>query len=77
MNCSFCSKGQSDVKKLVAGPGVYICDECVTLCNEIIDEEAEAAASETDSPADLPKTRPADDILPPALEAALAEIGLR
>ena len=37
--CSFCGKGQKQVKKLVAGPGVYICDECIDLCNEILAEE--------------------------------------
>lgn len=39
MRCSFCGKTQEQVQRLVAGPGVYICDECVTLCNEIIQEE--------------------------------------
>ncbi len=37
--CSFCGRSQRQVKKLIAGPGVYICDECIDLCNEIIDEE--------------------------------------
>ena len=39
LKCSFCGKTQDQVKKLVAGPGVYICDECIELCNEIIEEE--------------------------------------
>jgi ATP-dependent Clp protease ATP-binding subunit ClpX len=39
LKCSFCNKTQPQVKKLIAGPGVYICDECIDLCNEIIDEE--------------------------------------
>jgi len=39
LKCSFCGKVQEQVKKLIAGPGVYICDECIELCNEIIDEE--------------------------------------
>ncbi len=39
LKCSFCGKSQDQVKKLVAGPGVYICDECIELCNEIIEEE--------------------------------------
>ena len=39
LKCSFCNKSQNQVRKLVAGPGVYICDECIDLCNEIIDEE--------------------------------------
>ena len=37
--CSFCGKSQHEVKKLIAGPSVFICDECIDLCNEIIDEE--------------------------------------
>jgi ClpX C4-type zinc finger len=39
LKCSFCGKKQSQVRKLIAGPGVYVCDECVSLCNEILDEE--------------------------------------
>jgi ATP-dependent Clp protease ATP-binding subunit ClpX len=45
--CSFCGKTQDDVKKLVAGPGVYICDECVDLCNDILTEELEDNSSKT------------------------------
>ena len=43
--CSFCGKSQRQVKKLIAGPGVYICDECIDLCNEIIDEELATPAA--------------------------------
>ncbi|MFO7275313.1 MAG: ClpX C4-type zinc finger protein, partial [Bacillota bacterium] len=39
LKCSFCGKYQDQVKRLVAGPGVYICDECIELCNDIIEEE--------------------------------------
>ena len=39
LRCSFCAKSQSDVLKLVAGPGVFICNECIDLCNQIITEE--------------------------------------
>ena len=39
--CSFCGKSQNDVRKLIAGPSVFVCDECVELCNEIIREESE------------------------------------
>jgi ATP-dependent Clp protease ATP-binding subunit ClpX len=42
LRCSFCGKSQNDVRKLIAGPTVYICDECVELCNDIIAEEWEA-----------------------------------
>ncbi len=53
--CSFCGKSQRQVKKLIAGPGVYICDECIDLCNEIIDEEfAPPAALDLDN---LPKPK--------------------
>ncbi len=44
LKCSFCGKSQKQVKKLIAGPGVYICDECIELCNEIIEEELAEAA---------------------------------
>ncbi len=53
--CSFCGKSQRQVKKLIAGPGVYICDECIDLCNEIIDEELAAPA--TLDMASIPKPR--------------------
>src|SRR5580704_8345242 len=43
--CSFCGKSQKEVKKLIAGPGVYICDECIELCNDIIAEEREREES--------------------------------
>ena len=46
--CSFCGKNQSEVRKLIAGPAVYICDECIQLCSEIIEEETERDTSETD-----------------------------
>jgi len=39
--CSFCGKNQKEVQKLIAGPAVYICDECIQLCSEIIEEEKE------------------------------------
>jgi ATP-dependent Clp protease ATP-binding subunit ClpX len=44
LKCSFCGKSQKQVKKLIAGPGVYICDECIDLCNEIIEEELSESA---------------------------------
>ena len=44
LNCSFCGKSQKEVKKLIAGPTVYICDECIGLCNDIIAEEVVAEA---------------------------------
>ncbi|UJA20543.1 ATP-dependent Clp protease ATP-binding subunit ClpX [Thermoleophilia bacterium SCSIO 60948] len=59
--CSFCGKSQRQVKKLIAGPGVYICDECIDLCNEIIDEELTAPPSfELDN---LPKPVEINEIL--------------
>ena len=46
VRCSFCGKSQDSVKKIVAGPGVYICDECVQICAEIVDEELEETGAE-------------------------------
>jgi len=61
LKCSFCGKTQKQVKKLIAGPGVYICDECIELCNEIIVEElSEAAAAGFD---ELPKPHEIYDFL--------------
>ncbi|MEW6361840.1 MAG: ATP-dependent Clp protease ATP-binding subunit ClpX [Pyrinomonadaceae bacterium] len=50
--CSFCGKSQNDVKKLIAGPGVYVCNECIDICNEIIndDEQSETTATRTTLP---------------------------
>ena len=47
--CSFCGKNQEDVEKLIAGPDVYICDECIELCNEIVHEEEEAFDGDKES----------------------------
>ena len=52
--CSFCGKSQHEVKKLIAGPSVFICDECIDLCNDIIREEVPADAAPGDSKGDLP-----------------------
>src|SRR4028119_1157882 len=56
LKCSFCGKSQEQVRKLIAGPGVYICDECVDLCNEILDEELFDAGSATPQP--TPRSEP-------------------
>ncbi|MDO8107277.1 ATP-dependent Clp protease ATP-binding subunit ClpX [Isoptericola sp. b441] len=61
LKCSFCGKSQKQVKKLIAGPGVYICDECIDLCNEIIEEEL-AEATEVGM-VELPKPREIYDFL--------------
>ena len=47
--CSFCGKSQDEVKKLIAGPSVYICDECIQLCNEIVAEEYSQAGEDKES----------------------------
>jgi ATP-dependent Clp protease ATP-binding subunit ClpX len=61
LKCSFCGKSQKQVKKLIAGPGVYICDECIDLCNEIIEEElVDAGDVKLD---DLPKPSEIHDFL--------------
>jgi ATP-dependent Clp protease ATP-binding subunit ClpX len=61
LQCSFCGKSQRQVRKLIAGPGVYICDECIDLCNEIIDEEF--SGPEVLKEDDLPKPREINRIL--------------
>jgi ATP-dependent Clp protease ATP-binding subunit ClpX len=61
LKCSFCGKSQNQVKKLIAGPGVYVCNECIDLCNEIIDEELKD--DEETSFKDLPKPKEIYNIL--------------
>ena len=46
--CSFCGKNQNEVRKLIAGPSVYICNECIDLCNDIIQEEIKEATDTTE-----------------------------
>ncbi|MGI5878010.1 MAG: ClpX C4-type zinc finger protein, partial [Christensenellales bacterium] len=53
LKCSFCGKTQDQVRRLVAGPGVYICDECIELCQEIIDEDFHEILE--DQPRAIPK----------------------
>ncbi|MBO1741136.1 ATP-dependent Clp protease ATP-binding subunit ClpX [Leifsonia sp. TF02-11] len=57
LKCSFCGKSQKQVQQLIAGPGVYICDECVELCNEIIEERLAEAGEEASGEFDLPKPK--------------------
>src|SRR3954462_7427756 len=54
LSCSFCGKGQREVRKLIAGPTVYICDECIRLCNDIITEENARDQSGTPTPVPTP-----------------------
>jgi ATP-dependent Clp protease ATP-binding subunit ClpX len=64
LKCSFCGKSQKQVQQLIAGPGVYICDECVELCNEIIEErQAEAGEESAGAEFELPKPREIFDFL--------------
>ncbi|RLP82345.1 ATP-dependent Clp protease ATP-binding subunit ClpX [Mycetocola lacteus] len=63
LKCSFCGKSQKQVQQLIAGPGVYICDECVELCNEIIEERLAEAGTEETPEFDLPKPREIFDFL--------------
>ena len=53
--CSFCGKSQHEVKKLIAGPTVFICDECVELCNDIIQEENKETKAKSSSRIPTPK----------------------
>lgn len=58
LRCSFCGKSSEQVRKLIAGPGVYICDECVELCNEILDEELLTSSNDTAIQPPLPSEQP-------------------
>lgn len=62
LKCSFCGKTQEQVKRLVAGPGVYICDECIELCSEIIEEEFEEVKNDTELN-EIPKPKQIKEIL--------------
>jgi ATP-dependent Clp protease ATP-binding subunit ClpX len=63
LKCSFCGKNQDQVRKLIAGPGVYICDECIELCNEIIEEELSRSAEDPLRLRNLPKPKDMNVIL--------------
>ncbi len=63
LTCSFCGKSQDEVKKLIAGPTVYICDECIELCNDIIDEESRLDQTVDPESKQLPKPVEINDIL--------------
>lgn len=63
LKCSFCGKSQKQVQQLIAGPGVYICDECVELCNEIIEERQAEKVGEGVADFDLPKPKEIFDFL--------------
>jgi len=63
LKCSFCGKTQKQVQQLIAGPGVYICDECVELCNEIIDERQSEGRETASADFELPKPKEIYDFL--------------
>jgi ATP-dependent Clp protease ATP-binding subunit ClpX len=63
LHCSFCGKGQREVKKLIAGPTVYICDECIELCNDIIEEEGQNEEAVGTAPSAIPKPKDIKAIL--------------
>jgi len=63
LKCSFCGKNQEQVRKLIAGPGVYICDECIELCNEIIEEELSRHTEDLQRFRNLPKPKEINGIL--------------
>ncbi len=63
LKCSFCGKNQDQVRKLIAGPGVYICDECIELCNEIIEEELSRSTEDPLRFRNLPKPKEINQIL--------------
>ena len=62
LHCNFCGKSQHEVRKLIAGPSVYVCDECVELCNDIIREELQESGEETEKK-ELPTPQEIKEIL--------------
>src|SRR5439155_527480 len=68
--CSFCGKSQDQVRKLIAGQGVYICDECITLCREIVDEEFMETPKARTLGAKVPSPRRINEILLRLIQAA-------
>ncbi|MFA6822681.1 MAG: ClpX C4-type zinc finger protein, partial [Geobacter sp.] len=63
LTCSFCGKTQEEVKKLIAGPAVYICDECIELCNDIVAEESRMEDALGPDVKKLPKPREIKEFL--------------
>src|SRR5229473_2967206 len=55
--CSFCGKGQDQVRKLVAGPGVFICDQCIDLCQEVLEDDSRTATSKKAKPGFIPNPK--------------------
>ncbi|MBP0000490.1 MAG: ATP-dependent protease ATP-binding subunit ClpX [Cyanobacteria bacterium SID2] len=72
LKCSFCGKSQEQVRKLIAGPGVYICDECVDLCNEILDEELYDSGSSAPQPP--PRSEPPERRRPRSAKLSIGQI---
>lgn len=72
LKCSFCGKSQEQVRKLIAGPGVYICDECVDLCNEILDEELFDSSAAVSQP--VPRREQPSERRRPAAPISLSQI---
>ena len=62
LHCNFCGKSQHEVRKLIAGPSVYVCDECVELCNDIIREELQESSEDVEAK-DLPTPKEIKEIL--------------
>ena len=64
LTCSFCGKREGQVRRLIAGRGVYICDECIEFCKDMLDEDNQKAAAESmPSAGDLPKPKEIKEIL--------------
>jgi hypothetical protein len=71
LNCSFCGKNSNEVRKLIAGPKVYICDECIDLCNDIIKEETSVADDRS-----LPAQVPGGHLMPARIVTRFVEADL-
>lgn len=74
--CSFCRKSQSEVKKLIAGPGVYICNECIDICNEIIEDDMAALGDVAAGERKHKRSAATQEPLPPA-DARMVKLFIR
>jgi hypothetical protein len=72
LRCSFCNKAQHDVRKLIAGPTVFICDECVQVCNDIIADDDRFEAYRASRPSPPPPASPRSDPQEPRLASAIS-----
>ena len=76
LKCSFCNKSQDDVQKLIAGPAVFICDECLEVCNAIVAEDNRLTMPDVQRDVDAPHPLPTTPLAPPIVTCRLCSMPL-